>query len=74
MTDQSVIVKPMRVSGPEAGHGRTRASEQTSAVKFQTVDDLVDHLALGAHGEPDQIEVSAHDGLDDGAVRGVVWS
>jgi hypothetical protein len=29
------------------------------AVKLQSIDDLVDHLALGAHGEPDQIEISA---------------
>jgi hypothetical protein len=28
-------------------------------VKLQTVDDLVDHLALGAHGETDQIEIGA---------------
>ncbi|MGA7994538.1 MAG: hypothetical protein WCA28_06460 [Bradyrhizobium sp.] len=27
------------------------------AVKLQFIDDLVDHLALGAHGEPDQIEI-----------------
>src|SRR6266403_1145983 len=29
------------------------------AVKLQAVDDLVDHLALGAHGEADQIEIGA---------------
>src|SRR6476646_4729357 len=27
------------------------------AVKLQAVDDLVDHLALGAHGKTDQIEI-----------------
>ena len=29
------------------------------AVKFQPVDDLVDHLALGAHRQPDQVEFAA---------------
>jgi hypothetical protein len=28
-------------------------------VKLQSIDDLVDHFALGAHGEPDQIELGA---------------
>ena len=43
---------------------RVHALEKTSAVKLQTVDDLVDHLALGAHGESDQIELGAHYSLD----------
>jgi hypothetical protein len=28
-------------------------------VKLQPVDDLVDHLALGAHREPDETELGA---------------
>src|ERR1700761_1763024 len=31
------------------------------AVKLQPVDDLVDHLALGSHGDADQIEVGTRD-------------
>jgi hypothetical protein len=34
-------------------------SHRALAVKFQPVDDLVDHLALGAHGYSDQIELGA---------------
>src|SRR6202012_584187 len=33
------------------------------AVKLQPVDDLVDHLAFGTHGDADQIEVGAGDCL-----------
>ena len=32
-----------------------------SAVEFQPVDDLVDHLALSAEGKSHQIEVGARD-------------
>jgi hypothetical protein len=42
------------------------------AVKLQTIDDLVDHLALGAHREPDQIEIGAHDRPHRLAVGGVM--
>ena len=37
-------------------------------MKLQAIDDLVDHLALGAHREPDQIELGAQVGvgLSDG--------
>ena len=34
-------------------------SLHTLAVKLQPVDDLVGHLALGAHREPDKIEPGA---------------
>ena len=36
------------------------------------LDDLVDHLALGAHGEPDQIEFGADHGAHHLAVGGVM--
>jgi len=29
-------------------------------MKLQPVDDLVDHLALGPHGEADQMEFAAN--------------
>src|SRR3979411_1022301 len=38
---------------------RRRQAGQTLAVKLQPVDDLVDRLALGAHGEAHQIELGA---------------
>ena len=41
-------------------------------MEFQTIDDLVDHLALGAHGEPDQIEVGALDRPHRVAVSGIM--
>src|SRR4051812_1907711 len=34
----------------------SRSALKPLAVKFQTVDDLVDHLALGPHRQADQIE------------------
>ena len=37
-------------------------------MKLQAIDDLVDHLALGAKGEPDQIEFGAKDPLHGRAV------
>ena len=37
---------------------RPRAAAQL-AVKLQSIEDLVDHLTLGAHCESDQIEFSA---------------
>ena len=33
------------------------------AVEFQPIDDLVDHLALGAHGDANEIEVRTRDRL-----------
>jgi hypothetical protein len=33
--------------------------ENALAVKLQPVDDLVDHLALGAHRKPNQVELGA---------------
>src|SRR5207249_2468612 len=42
------------------------------AVKLQPVDDLVDHLALGAHREPDQVELSADHGAHHLAVGDVM--
>jgi hypothetical protein len=41
-------------------------------VEAQPVDDLVDRLALGTEGDPDQIEVLRGDTGDGGAVRLVV--
>jgi hypothetical protein len=41
-------------------------------MEAQPVDDLVDRLALGAEGDPDQIEVLRRDAGDGGAVRLVV--
>jgi hypothetical protein len=41
-------------------------------VKLQPVDDLVDHLTLSAHREPDQIELGADHCPDHLAVGGVV--
>ena len=40
-------------------------------MKLQSVDDLVDHLALGAHREPDEIEFDADHCADRLAVGGV---
>ena len=52
--------------------GRPPAAQSLSvpalAVKLQPVDDLVDHLALGAHGEPNQIELGADHGAHHLAV------
>src|ERR1700733_241996 len=44
------------------------APRQVLAVKLQAVDDLVDHLALGAHRQPDEIQLGADHGLDRLAV------
>jgi len=52
-----------------AGHGETL---NPLAVKLQPVDDLVDHLALGAHGKADQIEFGADHGLHHFAVGRIV--
>ena len=41
-------------------------------MKLQTVDDLVYRLALGAHGQADQIEIGAHHRLHRLAVGGVM--
>src|SRR5882724_6680326 len=48
----------------------TDAAELT--MKLQPIEDLVDHLALGAQREPDEIEVASPNRLDRGAVGGVV--
>src|SRR5918999_4680452 len=42
------------------------------AVKLQPIDDLVDHLALGAHREADEIELGADHALNHLAVGGVM--
>ena len=41
-------------------------------MKLQPVDDLVDHLALGAHGEPNEIKLGADHGAHHLAVGGVM--
>jgi hypothetical protein len=43
-----------------------------SAVEFQPIDDFVDHLALCAHGDPDEIEVRTRDRLHHLAVGRVM--
>ena len=45
------------------GRDRIYGGSAALGVKLQPIDDLVDHLALGAHGEPNQIEVGADHGL-----------
>jgi hypothetical protein len=54
---------PLKSAAPHPGHDIVRACRESIqlnpscplAVKFQPIDDLVDHLALGAHRDPDQI-------------------
>ena len=41
-------------------------------MKLQSIDDLVDHPALGAHRKPDEIEVSARHRPHGLAIGGVV--
>ena len=50
-----------RAQGKAALLSRPPCTERAFAlaVKLQPVDDLVDHLALGAHREPDQVEFGA---------------
>ena len=52
------------------GAFRKRPARKPLAVKLQPVDDLVDHLALGAHRKPNQIKLGADHGADRLAVGG----
>src|ERR1700733_8840026 len=47
-------------------------SPGVSAMEFQAIDDLVDHLAFGAHGNANEIEISASDRPHHLAIGGVM--
>ena len=41
-------------------------------MKLQPVDDLVDHLAIGAHRDADEIEIGTRDRLHRLAIGGIM--
>ena len=51
---------------------KTRLLEVPLAMELQTVDDLVDHLALGAHRDADEIEIGALNRPHRFAIGGIV--
>src|ERR1700683_3952109 len=71
-TRRQQVVNPGAGCADPSGKRASEKSVNLLAVKLQAVDDLVDHLALRAHGQPHQIEFAADHGLHHLAVGGVV--
>src|ERR1700685_365860 len=71
-TRRQKVVNPGAGCTDTSGARAAEKSVNLLAVKLRAVDDLVDRLALRAHGQPHQVELAADHGLHHLAVGGVV--
>src|SRR5215469_8239100 len=68
---ERTLTRRFAPTSPASGRGEDN-SHLHSAVELQAIDNLVDHLALGAHCDADKVEVGTRDCLHGFAIGSIV--